>query len=1489
MGAGASTENSPRSIAAAVPGRGKMNTRYHATGSGAVAASFAANPFDDSPFAADSKGHSNNGNRNSGIANAPVMSEAKLKKMALGLPGYKDIQRDYDETLSDLGKFNTVKTDDWSSPVGNNSGGAVKKETLTDGYPYGKMAAMSDAIEPAVDPRAIQRQRQQNAVATGVPTGTPTGPQRKSQPPPPRRPSDKGPPPVRPAVGPKSASEAGAGAGVGVGVGAGIDPRNLEVSAPTYLAAPIAGMQGPPPSMLQGHAHRHTHHEEGGLLSGADAIMNKRKKISDPAGASAGASAAASARAAGITDPRIATPPRNTSGATSAASSPAPALFSPAAKSNKTPQVQVLASSPAPAPVSKVQNELKRKDEGSSDEEDEEEEVAEGVYEWTAFDTSADYKNTSTQAASVYATDSSQQTADSFKPRTPNAGNIGPPTNTPPPKLKAPAQPPPGHSQSQQALSTVGAPPHQGLPVRPFPKDDDVEDMYATFGPRDEPVSPKKPKMVPMLSLSAHTSGSSETSESAFANNKANTMSNASMSSASMGSQGPTTGKAAPKGAVPPPPTSSPMKTGQSPQQPQRLVPVRGGGGGPPKISKNPHEVKETTEVQRNKAQLPQALTHAKPTTGDWLKKRYIVNNYILLDILGSGSYGEVRLCKERTTDHLYAVKIFSKDMLRKKKGGSTETYFEDVKREIAVMKKLLHPNVLRLFEVLDDPNVNKMYLILEYMKKGDLINILEKNSGADAGSDKKEGFTPLSDLELWNIFRQVAAGIRYLHFQNIVHGDIKPQNLLVGEDGVVKIADFGIAKMLHASGQKLVDSSGTPAFMSPELFDTGGSFSGQLADIWAIGATMFMLRFGAPPFVAKNVVTLSNKIQNDPLVFPGPLEDKLRDLLENMLVKNPAQRFTLQQVIMHPWMRTQPAPMPIQLRPQSFGGGKTEGSGSEKDAKGRTPPATPSKSRNFAPPSYYESAEAAAMEKAPISTNNDDIYMSIGFNKSKNKEAVAGDGAIAEEDEAGGKDGDEDNDLMATKWGADLFEMVEDDIDDDDDEDDSMSHSAGAAPAKKTVEQSTATSNGVETEHSEMPAEEELRRANRFKLSNSTKQRRSHESMDAGFVTADNTDAQASSSSLHSKMEKNRMEKPSDEEEDEEDEGLETSTTNLTMSEFGAMMDTLALQPRSKNMSAAVPLSLEIKPASFSVQLRNFKNGVGAAFHSEQGQRADQEDRCVLLPDVGAMRALQGNDKITEATREALSKFSIAAVFDGHSGWQCSQYLSQHLIPAMALHPKFLENKIEPAILDTFRNMDAKINNILRKEECSAGSTGIVAIYDGRKHVLTVANVGDSMCVLSRSGRAVKLHRVHRVFDIPEYEEERNRVEATGSRIVNHRVDGVLAISRAFGDIALKGNPKTPGPVIAVPDVVAEVITPMTEFGIIASDGLWDVMEPQLSVNFVRKLLSKKNDLQEAAAELAREALARGGVDNVTILLLSFHMPPLKEEAKDKEEIGSK
>ena len=440
------------------------------------------------------------------------------------------------------------------------------------------------------------------------------------------------------------------------------------------------------------------------------------------------------------------------------------------------------------------------------------------------------------------------------------------------------------------------------------------------------------------------------------------------------------------------------------------IVPVPNLGPGP-NLVPTPQDlnlpvVKETKDVKRNRAQIPDTLRHAKPNTGNWLNNRYIVNNYILLDVLGTGSYGEVRLCKDRISETLYAIKIISKDFLKKRKNNkTTETYFEDIKREIAIMKKLLHPNILRLFEVLDDPNVNKMYLVLEYMKMGDLVNILKRRPKDENGNVSNEsntsGFSPLSDYEVWNIFRQLASGIKYLHLQNVVHGDIKPQNLLLGEDGVLKVADFGISHMLSASGQKLADAAGTPAFMSPELCE-GKPFSGQAADIWAIGATIFMLRFGHPPFIAKNIINLYSKIVNDPLVFPYEIDPGLRNILEHLLEKDPQKRFTMHQITTHPWLRHMPLnPMniklskpPVETHSTLNSTGITTGVTSSVDISNKNEHTLNGKSQSalnlltFIPPPTYDAEEAAAMKNVITELDNNDLFMSIGGIRKQTQES---------------------------------------------------------------------------------------------------------------------------------------------------------------------------------------------------------------------------------------------------------------------------------------------------------------------------------------------------------------------------------------------------------------------------------------------------------------------------------------------------------------------
>jgi serine/threonine protein phosphatase PrpC len=160
------------------------------------------------------------------------------------------------------------------------------------------------------------------------------------------------------------------------------------------------------------------------------------------------------------------------------------------------------------------------------------------------------------------------------------------------------------------------------------------------------------------------------------------------------------------------------------------------------------------------------------------------------------------------------------------------------------------------------------------------------------------------------------------------------------------------------------------------------------------------------------------------------------------------------------------------------------------------------------------------------------------------------------------------------------------------------------------------------------------------------------------------------------------------------------------------------------------------------------------------------------------------------------------------------------------------------------------------------------MVVYDGRKGIFTCANVGDSRCILSRGGRAVKLHRLHRLSEV----DERERIIAAGGTVLKSRVNGVLAISRAFGDIEFKGSNPLHGLVISVPDIHIEKITPMTEFAILATDGVFDVMEPQDAVNIVRARLHERCSLLEAAQALTQAAINAGSVDNVTAAIILFN-----------------
>uniref|UniRef100_A0A4W4GK74 Protein kinase domain-containing protein n=1 Tax=Electrophorus electricus TaxID=8005 RepID=A0A4W4GK74_ELEEL len=210
----------------------------------------------------------------------------------------------------------------------------------------------------------------------------------------------------------------------------------------------------------------------------------------------------------------------------------------------------------------------------------------------------------------------------------------------------------------------------------------------------------------------------------------------------------------------------------------------------------------------------------------------------------------------------------------------------ERVYQEIAILKKLDHPNVVKLVEVLDDPSEDHLYMGKQVM---------------EVPTDK-----PLNEDQSRFYFQDLLRGIEYLHYQKIIHRDIKPSNLLVGEDGHIKIADFGVSNQFEGADALLTSTVGTPAFLAPEtLSETRKNFSGKALDVWAMGVTLYCFVFGVCPFMDERILSLHQKIKTQPVELPeqADVSDDLKDLLFKMLNKNPETRITVPQIKVHPWV----------------------------------------------------------------------------------------------------------------------------------------------------------------------------------------------------------------------------------------------------------------------------------------------------------------------------------------------------------------------------------------------------------------------------------------------------------------------------------------------------------------------------------------------------------------------------------------------------------
>ncbi|XP_069916483.1 serine/threonine-protein kinase BRSK2 isoform X6 [Oryctolagus cuniculus] len=275
------------------------------------------------------------------------------------------------------------------------------------------------------------------------------------------------------------------------------------------------------------------------------------------------------------------------------------------------------------------------------------------------------------------------------------------------------------------------------------------------------------------------------------------------------------------------------------------------------------------------------------------------VGPYRLEKTLGKGQTGLVKLGIHCVTCQKVAVKIVNREKL-------SESVLMKVEREIAILKLIEHPHVLKLHDVYE--NKKYLYLVLEHVSGGELFDYLVK----------KGRLTP---KEARKFFRQIISALDFCHSHSICHRDLKPENLLLDERNNIRIADFGMAS-LQVGDSLLETSCGSPHYACPEVI-RGEKYDGRKADVWSCGVILFALLVGALPFDDDNLRQLLEKVKRGVFHMPHFIPPDCQSLLRGMIEVDAARRLTLEHIQKHTWYiggknepePEQPIPRKVQIR----------------------------------------------------------------------------------------------------------------------------------------------------------------------------------------------------------------------------------------------------------------------------------------------------------------------------------------------------------------------------------------------------------------------------------------------------------------------------------------------------------------------------------------------------------------------------------------------
>ncbi|EAX99292.1 CAMK family protein kinase [Trichomonas vaginalis G3] len=279
-------------------------------------------------------------------------------------------------------------------------------------------------------------------------------------------------------------------------------------------------------------------------------------------------------------------------------------------------------------------------------------------------------------------------------------------------------------------------------------------------------------------------------------------------------------------------------------------------------------------------------IQNDNPVMYDWAFKKEI----------GTGSMSHVFLVENVQSGEKCAAKVYSMSLLRRKSIGVDEIPLVGVQKEIDIMYEIAHRYVLKIVDVFEDDPTQSLLIITQFAQKGSLQSLLDVHT--------------VTPTMCETCFYQIAEALRYIHSLNIVHRDIKPENILVFSESLFVISDFSVSSKLSSSNERLNDTKGSPAFLSPEECG-GGDFAPKPADVWAYGVSLYMSLFGILPFnignapsnnITSAMMFVKQCLDKEELTFPENASPLAISLLTKVLAKKPEDRPTFETITKDPF-----------------------------------------------------------------------------------------------------------------------------------------------------------------------------------------------------------------------------------------------------------------------------------------------------------------------------------------------------------------------------------------------------------------------------------------------------------------------------------------------------------------------------------------------------------------------------------------------------------